>query len=424
MSWRDTWLLYRAEVKAALRERTIVVNSILVPILLYPLIVFLTVTALTFVTARTEEFLTRIELRDLPAEHQALRDRFAEHEHVELVDPRPALEESQSALRQGKLDALVELLPPAPEAASLAGNFAARLTSDSAKDRSTAARRRVEEVLSEYRSTWLDRQASSYGIPSSEWQVFHLSERNLASEAEMGAFILGLMLPIMFVVMVAVGCFYPAVDSTAGERERHTWETTMTLATSRTSIVAAKYLYVATFGCVAGFLNVAAMTVSMRTLVANLFAGAESALKLRVPLQAIPIMVVAAVLLAGFVAAGMMIFASFARNFREGQSMVTPFYLVILLPVLVLNDPGIELTPRLALIPVVNVALVMRDSFGGTFAWLPIALTLVTSLVTIALCVALAVRILRFEDVVTGTYGGNILRFLRERVLRRKGGQR
>ena len=47
--------------------------------------------------------------------------------------------------------------------------------------------------------------------------------------------------------LVAVGCFYPAIDSTAGERERSTWETLMTVSASRGSIIAAKYLYVASF---------------------------------------------------------------------------------------------------------------------------------------------------------------------------------
>ncbi len=39
--------------------------------------------------------------------------------------------------------------------------------------------------------------------------------------------ILGLIAPLYFVIMVAVGCLYPAVDTTAGEHERGTWETTL-----------------------------------------------------------------------------------------------------------------------------------------------------------------------------------------------------
>ena len=90
----------------------------------------------------------------------------------------------------------------------------------------------------------------------------------------MGAFILGLIAPVMFVVMVAVGCFYPAVDCIAGERERNTWETLMSTSASRLSVVTAKYLYVASMGGLAGILNLLAIVVTLRPVLAPLMARA------------------------------------------------------------------------------------------------------------------------------------------------------
>ncbi len=81
--------------------------------------------------------------------------------------------------------------------------------------------------------------------------------------------------------MVAVGCLYPAVDTTAGEHERGTWETTLTLAASRFSIVIAKYLYVTTMGFIAGLLNLTAMTLSMGSVLAPLMARGEGGDRLR-----------------------------------------------------------------------------------------------------------------------------------------------
>ena len=37
MNWNDVWILYRRELRSALRERAIVVNSILMPLFLYPM---------------------------------------------------------------------------------------------------------------------------------------------------------------------------------------------------------------------------------------------------------------------------------------------------------------------------------------------------------------------------------------------------
>jgi sodium transport system permease protein len=116
----------------------------------------------------------------------------------------------------------------------------------------------------------------------------------------------------------------------------------------------------------------------------------------------------------------MMIFASFARTFKDGQSMVTPFYMLILLPVMFLQVPGIEFTLPLAFIPVVNVTMMVREAVSGTFHWLQIGVTLVVSAAVIMGCLALATTILRFEDVVIGSYGGSFNTFLKERVLKRR----
>jgi ABC-type Na+ efflux pump permease subunit len=441
LNLRDIWTLYSSEIRALLRERTIVVNSILIPILLYPLMIWMALTAFTVVASQTERFVSRIELAGLPSAHPALLEAFEDQERIELSigadnqDSNEAtLAQARTRVRQGEIDAFVlfeelsdetggvetsagspadglgpsELVPTRPGLS----NFRAHLVIDSSKERSTTAQNRVESLIGNYRRDWLDRQALETGLSIAEWQVFDLREENLATSEDMGNFMLGLMLPIMFVIMVAIGCFYPAVDATAGERERNTWETTFSMATSRINIVLAKYLVVATFGCIGGFLNVAAMVISMRTMVASLLAREGAEISFSVTPTAIPVLLLAAILLAGFVAAGMMIFASFARTFREGQSMVTPFYLVILIPIMLLNDPGLVFTRTLALTPIANVALVLRSAFIGSVDGLLLSLTVVSSLVAIFLMLLLATWILRFEDVVTGSFDGSFVKFL------------
>ena len=70
-----------------------------------------------------------------------------------------------------------------------------------------------------------------------------------------------------------------------------------------------------------------------------------------------------------------MVFAAFARTFKEGQAMITPFYMLILpLPVVMLQAPGAKLSLSLALVPVANVTLMVREAVSGSFPLLPIAL--------------------------------------------------
>ena len=416
MSFYDIRLLYMRELRSALRERGIVVNSILIPLFLYPVMLWLMLSAISFVRGQQERFVSRIALLDLPSAHSELQTALEEDESVELVETP---EQWQTAIAVGELDAVAEFLPAVEGGANLAENFRLRLAFDAAKDRSRKAQQRVDEAVDTYREQWLRSSGEELGLGPEQWRRFHIDRHNIASGGEMGAFILGLFVPLLTVIMIALGCFYPAVDSTAGEHERSTWETLMTVSASRTSVVVAKYLYVATLGGLAGLLNLFALTLSMRAILAPMLGTDGGGLEFDVPLTALPLLALSAVLLAMFIAAGMMTMAAFARTFKEGQSMVGPLYMLCILPTLLVNSPDLELTAKWALVPIANVTLMFREVISGIYRWPLIGLTLAVQLVAVGLCLAMARYVLSFEDVLTGSYSGSFGKFLKSRVFRR-----
>jgi sodium transport system permease protein len=413
LSGGDIRILYWRELRSALRERNIVVNGILLPILLYPIMLWLVYTGITFVGGQTQGFASRIMLQGLPQPHVQLQTDLEK-------DIRVALKSSLNPvadIRAGMLDVWAEFLPPDDGAASMEGNFRIRLTYDNSKDRSGIARTRFTEILSRYRDRYFERKAGTLGISPAQLQQFWIESKNIATSRQMGQFILGLMLPLFLVIMLAVGCMFPAIDSTAGEREKSTWETSMTLATARANIIVAKYLYVTTMASLAGILNLTAMLLSMKSILAPILGGRTEDLTFRIPLFSVPLILLLTILLASFVAAGMMIFASFARTFREGQAMVSPFYIAVFVPVLFLQAPGIKFTTGLALLPIINVAMVFREAIAGTFHWHLIGITLAVEVSCVLLALWLAAAILRYEDFIMGSYGGNFAKFLKERLL-------
>lgn len=412
----DVKVLWLREVRAALRERSILLNTIIIPVVLYPVLLWAMFTGIMFVRGQTQGFVSRVALTGLPAEHAGFRDGLAKDDKFKLVDPAPDPGTARQEIAHGTLDAFVEF-SPVPNGP--AGNYAAKLLFDESKDRSAEAHRRLAETLDRYRADWLESRTREHGVTKAAWQVFTVTGRNVASSRDMGQFLLGLMLPLFFTIMTAVGCFYPAVDSTAGERERGTWETTLATAASRPAIVLAKYLYVTSFGIVAAMLNVTAMLLSIQPILKPLLRNSGEVMKFEMPLAAVPVFLLGAVLLAAFIAAGMMLFAVFARTFKEGQAMITPFYMLTILPVTFLQVPGIEYTPGLAAIPIVGVTLMARSALKGAFPPLSIAATLLGSAAAIGLVMWLASIVMRFEDVLIGSYSGNALRFLKERLGRR-----
>lgn len=420
-SLRGVWTLYRMELRSALRDRMIVTNSLLVPVLLYPLLLWLVFLGISFAMGQAGSLTSRVAVRDWPAGHTDLRRTLDEVPKLQLAN-HASQDAAIQSITQGTLDALVEFTPAQGSAAALPGNFSMRIVFDASKERSATARERLTQALNRYRDTWLTREAGTRDLGGSAWQVFALADRNVASKKQMGSFLLSLLLPVIFAIMVMNGCFYPAVDATAGERERGTWETLMAAPVARSAAVVAKYLYVVTFGLVAGLINFTSMVVTLKPVLAPLLAQAGESLDFTLRPAAVPLVVLGGLLLAAFAAAGMLLLASFAKTFKDGQSQITPFYMLAFLPMLFMQGPGAQLDWRTALVPVANVMLMVRGAITGSLAWPAVALAVASSLVFVAILLALSVFVLHFEDVVVGSYQGNLIKLLRARLGRTRPG--
>jgi sodium transport system permease protein len=420
VSWRQIWVLYRRELRGALRERTIVINSFLVPVFLYPLLLWLAFSAIVLVEGLSEGQVSRIVLMDLPNEHGALRDSLVAIESVEIRGDTISVKQGVTWVQNGELDAIAEFLAPGPGAGALPDNFVLRISYDRAEERSRRARDRIEGVVEDYRDRWLEREARDLQVSREELEGFYIDRNNVATERQVGAFLLSLMVPLFVVIMVALGCFVPAIDTTAGERERSTWETLMSVSATRMSVVTSKYLYVATLGLAAGMLNVSAMVVSIGAVLRPLAGAVGGEPQFRIPALAVPVLLIGALALALFFAAAMMLLASFARKFKDGQAMITPVYWLALIPMFLTGAPELHLTPTIAALPIANVAVMMRDAINGQFNWTLIGLTLFVQIVVVVLTLWIARSVLKFEDYLLGSFDGSFWRFIKQRLVARR----
>ena len=419
MNWREIGILYRHELRSALRERTIVVNGILIPIFLYPVMLWGMFTAVTFVQGLNEGFTSRVVIEgQLPALNSALRDSLASLPDVSIQE---GLADSRAALTEGRLDAIATLSPARGEVGALPGNFTVDIAYDGSETRSVNARDRLDAAIDRWRSRWLEEIGDDLGLDAADRAVFAVTSENVSTARDVTEQLLGYMLSVFLIIMVAIGCFIPAVDTTAGERERSTWETLMTVGADRGSIVVAKYLYVATLGIVAGALNVIALMVSIGAVLEPLLGESGASLDVALSPMAALVMVGAAALLALTFAAAMMVFASFARSFKDGQAMVSPVMWLIFLPILLGGEGSdVNLSVNTAVVPLLNVSMMIRDAIRGVFVWQGIAITLAVSMVLVAVLLLVARRILSFEEFLTGSFDGSFWRFAKERLLARR----
>lgn len=359
----------------------------LLPLLLYPFLLWLMVTAMTYIEGQREQRVLRLAYSpQLEAGTAAgLIPFLAKQEKLTLEGV-----EKDEWTRSGKFDAY---LKPLPEGVMLE-YLGDRPESSYASDRLAEI---VDEYNEEQRRIWFESRHLDAGAA----KPFEVRGTSTADSGDVGGYLLGALLPIGLLVMIALGGAYPAIDTTAGERERGTWETLQSCGPSLARIVVSKYLFVSLVCCLSGVLNLFAMLISIRSIVAPMLRQSN-----QITFEVGPLTLL--VLLAGvvgvsfFVGAALLLCAVFARTFREGQALTTPMFMVIALPVLPLSDPGLQMSTGLSLVPLVNLALVWRQALQGTFVPSYIFHTLLTLLAMIALCLWLGSRFLASEILMSG----------------------
>jgi sodium transport system permease protein len=94
--------------------------------------------------------------------------------------------------------------------------------------------------------------------------------------------------------------------------------------------------------------------------------------------------------------------AVFARDFKDGQNLLTPVLLVLMLPVGVTMIPGVMLDAATAFVPIVNVALLIKALFIGEVRGHVLFLTLLASAAYAMLTTLFAARVFGREQVLLG----------------------
>jgi sodium transport system permease protein len=70
-----------------------------------------------------------------------------------------------------------------------------------------------------------------------------------------------MVLPMLLIISLLMGTMYPAIDTTAGEKERGTLETLLTLPVTNREIIIGKFFTVAVIGIVSALLNLLSMAL-------------------------------------------------------------------------------------------------------------------------------------------------------------------
>jgi sodium transport system permease protein len=406
--------IWQKEISETLRDRRTLFVTVVLPVLMYPLLLMgmtrlaeseseATLAEKSKVAvwgqvppALDQEFAARshLELRrdeglpdslrrefaagNLPAPKTRVVEQQEERAHDSDVPPQveeipnPVRDAATALVESGQVDAVVVVWGHGESTS---------IYFDSVGEESRVARDRAARALEAY-SDKVSRRAVD---------VF---SRDVAPASRQAGRIVGTMLPFLLLSLCIMGGLYPAIDLTAGEKERGTMQTLLCAPVLPGEIIAGKFLAVWTISLASALANIASLATTLtRTLAVDGAAIPPSSYALA-GLILVPVTMLASALFLAL--------AVFAKDYKEGQAFLTPAYVVLAMPAMVTTLPTIQLNAWTTFVPIVNIALLIKALLMGDARTELVFLTLASSAMYAALALALAVRVFQREQVLLG----------------------
>jgi sodium transport system permease protein len=407
MNWHHIVTVYLKELKDSLRDRRTLISMIVIPTLVMPLIMFGAGLVMSKVVRQAKAEATSLVIvggGDSPGIVAALK-----------AEPRFRVVESTTDYRQLISEKRIRLaveIPPGFEAALQSGEpKTVTLYHYQGEMKSGMGVGEVERFFRNLRESTVEARLAERGLAKDLVHPFEIKQQNVAPPAKVGGNLIGGLVPYMIILLCFTGAMYPAIDLTAGEKERGTMETLLCSPVHRVNIVLGKFLMVITASVATIVLTLLSTTVSImvagtffagRGMAAAASAGAAAKGGAFMPtIDPAGILGVFALIapVAVLFGALLLTISLAAKSYKEAQSYVSPLALVIVLPAMMGLMPGVELGPKTALIPILNICLASKEMLSGVWHWEYLGLIFGSTLVLASIGLALCVRMFNREDV-------------------------
>lgn len=403
MNLHNIFTVYQKELRDSLRDRRTLISMIVMPMLMIPGIMALAfgISSKAISKARQEIPTVMVLGGD---DSTVLRAALAKDSKVRLV---PFAANWKQQISDKQLRAAVEI-PAGFDAALERGEATSlKIFNYEGELRSGFAAGEVREFLNNYREKTVTARLVGRGLPATLVKPFDVKTENVAPPEKVGGNLIGGMIPYLFILLCFTGAMYPAMDLTAGEKERGTMETILCSPVARTDLVLGKFLMVLTASLTTAAISLLSTGI---TIVAggSMMGAKELAATARggaIPLDPAGLLLVLALVVpvAVLFCAVLLAVSLFAKTIKEASSYATPLIFLIIVPAMMGLMPGVDLNTRLALVPILNVALVSKELVSGVFHWNFLALIFGSTCVYAAGALALCVRMFNREDVLFRT---------------------
>ena len=411
MNYKQLKTLYKKEIMDVLRDKKTLLAMVILPVILYPLLFLVVMQVATMIMTSQQERTYFIAYEQVEEEHkQALNDWIAgDKDELDYSLKEVESNNPEQDLKDEIIDAyLTEKVTEDQityEIHYLSAVTASYTVSDMLKEEiDSFSKKRAEE----------NAEANGLNVKQVLYPVTSTFVDGSSRESSVGS-ILGSIIPFLMITSIMTSAVYPATDTTAGEKERGTLETLITLPIGNTELIMSKFLSVATLAVVSVFINVLSMGGIAAYLYATIWTLSEEAGKFNLAsfVPAILIAVVCILAFALFISAVVMCICAFAKSYKEASNYVSPLTVVVILVTYIGFIPTIELDAKTALLPVINICLLLKALLVFKYDFTLIFMVLLSNVLYAFVAVWFLGKVYNSESVLFGESAAGIKLFER-----------
>ena len=251
------------------------------------------------------------------------------------------------------------------------------------------------EIIESYKQVVQSQMLVANGlVPEDVFNVYTMEEKDVSEKDAYTEMMLG-MVPTFILMTTTLTAIFAAIDMTAGEKERGTLETLLTFPLKNGDIIYGKFFATTICTVISSILGFASMYGVLYYLSGKLetFNGMEL-----LTAKSFGLALIVFILYAMLISALSIMIASKAKSFKEAQNSTQPLAFVSLIPMFI-SMMGTKLSATLALIPFINVNLLLNDIISNSVNMQYFALATLSNIVFIFIVLKAVIKLYKSDKI-------------------------
>ena len=380
-------IITRKEITDLLRDRRTLMTMIVIPLLMFPLIFSIMGKFTSTQIKKEQEKALNIGINDNGNASQ-FRQLFNNRKDIKITNYSKAVK-FDTLVQSGKLDGAILI---SDNFDSNIGTMKTGQITLLYKSANWGVRERLMDIMGKYKNSLMDERLAKLNLQRPAIDPVEIKIQDISTQREKIGQSIGGFIPYIFIIFGFIGCIYPAIDLFTNEKERGTLETILVTPVKRLEILFGKMIVVSLTGLVSAILSIVGLSFGLNQFSKALPEEIMGTLLNFIEPSNVLMLVGMLVPLIVFFAGILTLITTYAKSYKEAQSIVSPMMIVIILPAIMGLMPGLELNALTAIIPITNISLASKEIISGTINYSLYAMVLASLLIYAVISVTLAVK--------------------------------